>query len=91
MVYCHSERSEESDAGNRNGTSDPSLTLRMTMLCFQILHSASGSVQNDRRGSVQDDRRDSVQDDSKKSLRMTGEVLFRMARNGSGCDDRKGA
>jgi hypothetical protein len=75
MVYCHSERSEESDAGNRNGTSDPSLTLRMTMLCFQILHSASGSVQ----------------DDSKKSFRMTGEVLFRMARNGSGCDDRKGA
>ena len=47
----------------------------MTMLCFQILHSASGSVQ----------------DDSKKSFRMTGEVLFRMARNGSGCDDRKGA
>ena len=83
MVYCHSERSEESDAGNRNGTPDPSLTLRMTMLCFQILHSASGSVQNDRRGSVQDD--------SKKSFRMTGEVLFRMARNGSGCDDRKGA
>ena len=68
MVYCHSERSEESDAGNRNGTPDPSLTLRMTMLCFQILHSASGSVQNDRGGSVQNDRRGSVQDDRRGSV-----------------------
>ncbi len=30
MGHCHSERSEESDAVNRNETPDPSLVLRMT-------------------------------------------------------------
>ena len=59
ITHCHSERQylsfraavpvipsgcEESGAENRSGTPDPSLRL-------QILHSASGSVQDDKWGA----------------------------------------
>ena len=47
---CHSEQSEESGTEPWDGALDPSLR-------FQILHFASGSVQDDKRAAVQDDKK----------------------------------